>query len=336
LAPPTKLGQFPPFKVEAFGGANYALSADGQRLAYVSTFPKLALHVMSVIDGSEVSAVDLDGNLGTPTLIGFLTQDRVLVRWVKGFDYGLEVEDLRTKRFGRRVNLPDHDAAPANGAISPDGRMFATAIRETKNERGKGFVTRSYVALHNLTETVGPRKFPINSLDPRWAIKPAGLAFSPDGTKLAALFVQDGNAFVAMWNVRTGAALRDVTPQGTFKALDQLRTAPVTGRAASGAAPSLDWLPGGNALLVAGTSVIDVGNSAVLADLGVENVFDQALVGDGGLQLGFTDGATFGKPAGIVSITLDPKQLPATKPAAPGAAAAPRKAPPAAGAAPPR
>jgi hypothetical protein len=313
-APPKQVGEHT-FKVDAFAGPNYAVSADGQRLLRIATFPKLSVRALSAADGSEVGAVELDAALGEPTILGFLGAggDRFVIRWEGKFGkYGLEVWDLKNpKRFARRVDLPDHEPAAANVAISPDGRLFATAVRAkpggSRNPRGG----QSQLALYSMTD-VSARRLPIQALDPQWSIEPAGIAFSPDGSKVAALFAKDGNALVVAWNAKTGKVVFDKPLPFVVEPLAQLSGAAV-GRAAFGAAPSIDWMPGGNAWLVAGASVVDATTGQVLGDLAGKDVFAQAVVGDRFVHLAFRQNL---RPGGLAVLTLDAKTFPPAKPPA--------------------
>lgn len=303
------------FAFEVAGVPNYAISADGQRLARVSEFPKLALRVTSA-DGKEVSSVDLDSKNGTPRLLAFLSADRVLVRWENNGLFGLEIEDLKTHKHGKQLSLPEHDSAASSNAISPDGRLFATAVRSP----GKPVT----VVVHNLLD--GARKqLVVKSLDPRWAIRPAGLAFSGDGNKLAALFVQSGAAVVAAWNPRSGASLPDLTVSTAVQPLKPLPGSGEAGNAGGGVpgpagANSLAWLGNGSALLACGSALVGAANGGAVADFGVPDAFGQSVVSENAVRVWYCEAQ---RPAGVLTITLAPKSLPAAGGASRAATPAP-------------
>jgi hypothetical protein len=289
--PPKRIGQVKS-RSETFNRPNYALSTDGQRLLRIATFPKLSAREVSVADGKELNFVELGAPLSTPVLLGYLSADRFLIRWEQGPTHGLEVWDLKTKRHGRQIVLTTHDPSPGNEGISPDGKLFAS-------------VTKGQLMLYGLTEGGQPRRLPIKALDPRWAIiRPAGIAFSADSLKVAALFVHEGDALVVAWNVRSGKVLYDRVVPGAMEPVMPLR--------GGAKAPSLDWLAGGGAWLVCGTAVIDATSGQLIADLTADKVFDQGVAGDSVIHLGYKDQA--GVPAGVAVVTLDAQRLPSTKP----------------------
>ena len=182
--------------------SSYGLSADGQRLLRVASFPKLSVKAVAVADGRELASVDLNEKLGTPTVLGILAADRVLVRWEKFGKYGSEIVDLKLRRVVRQIDLPEHDPSAGNEGVSADGRYFATTARG----KIRGELVNQLV-LHSTFEGGVPRRFAIEALGGRPTIKTAGIAFSPDGTKVAALFTEAGNAVVVAWSVKTGKPL---------------------------------------------------------------------------------------------------------------------------------
>jgi hypothetical protein len=295
---------------------SYALSADGQRIARIADFPKLSVRVATVADSKETAVVELDGNLGRPTLLGFTAPDRVLVRWEKGNVFGLEVEDLRTHKHGRRVELPDHDPSPSSWAISPDGRFFAYAA----STPGK-----NAISLASLFEGGRPRQLPVNAIDPKLGIRPSGLAFSADGGKLSALYVQGASAVIASWNARSGPALPEVTISAAVQSLEAL---PGAGAAAHGAfargGPNSLSYVGNGALLIGGSLLISVADGKPLVELGITSPFAQMVASDSSVFVAVRDGA---KPVGLLTVAFDPKHIPATPGrAAPAAAPAPKPA----------
>jgi hypothetical protein len=267
-------------------------------LARISEFPKLSARASSIPDGKELGSVDLDSSLGTPTLLGFMSPDRLLVRWEKG-QFGLEVEDTRAHKHARRIELPGYDPSPANWAISADGRFFATGSRVD----GKHVVT-----VYPLYEGRG-RQLAVNSLDPNKEIRPSGLAFSADGNRLSALFVQGGSALVASWNARTGATLPDVTITAVVQPLETPPAGPAGAAAPNNGTPNSLSYVGNAALLVGGTLLVSAADGQPLAELGITGAFAQGVVNDSTVYVAFRDGP---RPVGLLTIAFDPKRLPAT------------------------
>jgi hypothetical protein len=306
------------FKVEPALRPSYALSPDGQRLVRVTSFPKLAAKVVSVADGRELSSVDLNSTFGTPTTLALLPTERIVVRWERNGVFGLEAIDLRTRKSVRTIDLPEHNPAPGNEAFSPDGRFFATGTRQ----RVRGELVNQ-VVMHAFADAVQPKRLPVEGIDPRWSIEPAGIAFTPDGAKVAALFAKDGNGLVISWNAKTGKPLSKagVVVPGVVNPLQPITQ--VGGHRPFGGAPlarSLSWLgAGGTAWLVAGSQVIDATDGRQIGDLAAGgNAFDQTSGADNVVYLPFKDVTG---PAGLAVLKLDPKALPAGVAAGPSAAA---------------
>jgi hypothetical protein len=294
---------------------SYALSVDGQRLARIAEFPKLSVRVTSVAENKEVGVVELDSKFGRPMLLGFIAPDRILVRWESGSQFGLEVEDLRTHKHGRRVDLPDYDPSPASWAISPDGRFFAYVMRT---------FGKSVISFNSLFEGGRPRQLPVNSIDPKLGIRPSGLAFSADSGKLSALYVQGASALVASWNLRGGPPLPDATisvPVQSLEPLPGAAAAAVRGAFARGNPNSLSYV-GNGALLIGGSLLIAAADGKPLVELGIPSAFAQMVASDSSVFVAFRDGST---PVGVLTVAFDPKQISST----PGRAApaAPKPAP---------
>jgi hypothetical protein len=214
-------------------------------------------------------------------------------------------------------------------AISPDGRLFATAAREVV--RGK---SSSQIVLQSLLEGGTVRKLPLDALDELWSIRPAGIAFTPDSAKVAALFARDGNGIIFGWSLRTTGKpfpKKGLVVPGIVQPLQPLNPpGHRVGFMAAGAGPaggsarSLSWLAAGNALLVGGSQVIDAGDGHLIGELGATTAaIDQSPGGDNVVYLPFKDNRA--TVAGVAVVQLDPKMLPGgtapagptTKPAAP-------------------
>ena len=136
-------------------------------------------------------------------------------------------------------------------------------------------------------------------------MQPAGLAFSPDKTRLAALFVDSqGRAVVVCWPMGSGKALPEhVVPEK----LDPPR-------AGIGRARAIDWVAEGRALLVGGRLIMSPDTGDVLATLDAGNVRGQAVTGDSTVHLAYGDTQL----QGMAVIPLDESKLP-PKPTGPGA-----------------
>jgi prepilin-type processing-associated H-X9-DG protein len=289
----------------------YALSPDGKAVVRLESFPNLRAVVHSLESKSDQTAIDLDDRFGEPTLVGFLSNDRFVVRWQKMGNFGVEVWDAKSGRRGRQTDLFQVQPQPSPGseALSPDGRTYA--IVDENNVAGSRPPPRGaapmgqrqlQVVLYDVVAGGQPRRFQVPQLN-AMGVQPAGLAFSPDRTRLAALFVDaQGRAVVMQWNMANGKSLPEhVVPEK----LD-------VPRAGFGRARALDWVAGGRGLLVAGRTLMNPESGAVLATLDAGKVLGQAVTNETTVHLGYGDMVRL---QGVAVVPLDESKLPA-KPAA--------------------
>ena len=289
----------------------YALSADGKSIVRLVSFPNLRAIVYSVESKSDVTTVDLDDRFGEPTLVGFLGAERFVIRWGKGFNFGVEVWDAKTGKRGRQTDLFQVQPQPSPGseAVSADGRTYAIvdendAAGSRAPARGAAPVGQRQlqVVLYDLVAGGQPRRFQVPQLN-AMGVQPAGLAFSPDKTRLAALFVDSqGRAVVMQWNMANGKPLPDhVVPEKCDPP-----------RAGFGRARALDWVAGGRGLLVAGRTLMAADSGAVLATLDAGKVHGQAVTNETTVHLAYGDAMQL---QGVAVVPLDESKFPA-KPAA--------------------
>jgi hypothetical protein len=258
----------------------------------------LSARVSSIPDGKELGSVDLDSNLGTPTLLGFMSPDRLLVRWEKGGQFGLEVEDVRTHKHGRRIELPEYDPSPANWALSADGRFFATGSRVA----GKQVVT-----VYSLYEGTRGRQLAVNALDPKSGNSPIRHGVL-GGREQALHVVRAGrHGLVASWNARTGATLPDMTITAVVQPLEPPPAGPAGAAAPNGGPPNSLSYVGNGALLVGGTLLVSAADGQPLAELGIAGAFAQGVVNESTVYVAYHDGP---RPVGLLTVAFDPKRLP--------------------------
>lgn len=290
--PPARKGEPALFKVDASSRPNYAVAPDGGRFVRIGTFPRLSARVRTPGSSRDTAVLDLDRAAGAPSLLGFLDDDRFLVRWEKGALDGLEVLNAKTGRSMRRVELANHEPSAPNEAVSPDGKWFAHAVREGG---------ANLVVLHPLTGGK-PRKLALTALDAQWPIRPAGIAFSPDGAKIAALFVHQGEGLIVVWQVLRagGKASGEIIVPVPVQAIQAPNGQP---------ARSLDWVAGGKALLVCGTVILDAVGGELLAELGATDVVSQSVGEGNAFRVVSAKGNDRAGAVALVVVDLDPAQL---------------------------
>jgi ribosomal protein S27E len=281
------------FARDAGADTSYALSPDGAYLARLVRFPKLGIRIWSARDSRETRSLLLNEALGTPTLYGFLNPEKLGVIWTKSLE-GMEIWDVTTGRVARQTPFQAYDRTVNNGVLNPDGREYAFTS-------AKVFRGTPQVALFNLYAPVNSKwRFheilDVNTADVN---SPAGLAFSPDGKKLAALFARQGAGFVICWRVA------DVKPVGEYE---------IAVPAAGGAQErGLEWVHNGSAWLIMGNTLVDAGDGKVLGQLNAPPTIRQWTIGPDAVALMYSEEAK----TGLAVAKLDPARFggsgPATK-----------------------
>ena len=278
---------------QQFKGAtgSYTVSSDGKLIGRLVSFPKLRASVWSVEKNADVQNFDLNEAFGQPALVGFLGSDRLAVRWEKGAQHGIEVYNLKVGQRGRQIELADTMPGPGGEAISPDGRLYAVLGR---------FKGNTQLQIYDTVTGGQPRRFAAPSLNNRLELQPAGVAFSPDRSRVAALFEQGGRAVVIVWAMINGKVSGELVVPGQIQP-------PLDSRARK--LRSLDWVAGGKALVVGGSVVMSADTGSLVTTLDTGKVKGQAVTGD--LTIHLAHGAE-GVIEGVTAVTLDATKLPSS------------------------
>ena len=147
---------------------------------------------LQVPKGFGVSASPRTRGAITPELLGALPAHRFLVRWSGGNETVLQVYSIESPDSNPAVTVHLQQAlAPGVYAVDEDGNSFATATGEPDS---------AVLAVCSLND---PARKPVFLAVPnvadlsqwRWA----GIGFSPDGTKVAALLERETEGIVRSW-----------------------------------------------------------------------------------------------------------------------------------------
>jgi hypothetical protein len=248
------------FEVESGVSQHYCLSANGDTLARLVSFPKMAVQLWNVPTNKETKVVPLDPARGVPELLGFGWNDSLVILWNKRNLPDIEVVTTKaaTPQTVAFLRLKTFDLSPCNPAISTDGRQLAVAA--FLNEKGG-------IDLWDLTTT---RKSELKTLWvplSKWA-PPTGMVYGPGGTTMASYFEVSGKG--VMYNFRVGdASLLHEHPY---------RTLPYPAGAASEfSGRTLEYVDA-NTWLLLGRALIDAESGKVLGDLQIENPHAQRVV----------------------------------------------------------
>lgn len=156
-------------------------------------------------------------------------------------------------------------------AVSADGNRFAIAEREAE---------RTFITVRSLTDaTSPPMLFPASEPQQRGRQDCTGIAFSPDGTKIAALMEQKTDGLIHSWLIAGERPLADGACKvpSADEMLGQLK-----GRA-------FDWVTDGK-WLVHGRSMVDAGTGTVFGTLTDQVVTAQQMADDHTAYLNYLGG----------------------------------------------
>jgi predicted Zn finger-like uncharacterized protein len=245
------------FRLDPGGDSRYVVSPGGDLLARVVTWPKPGVQVWTTADNKPGRTVDFDDPTVAARVLCFRSADEVLVQRTAGDLCGIQVYNVRTGvRNPRLLRVP---MIIENGfALSPNGLTLAIAAKVDGTPQ---------VQLIELSSG-RTRKLAI-PLAPQWPLTPAGLAFSPDSSRIGIVFEQDGNVLAVAWNVASTlktqehvypAGMLSIPPRTQFK-----------GRA-------MDWLDDASTWVLFGSVLVDVPSGQSLGSLGVAGVLNQRVV----------------------------------------------------------
>jgi hypothetical protein len=206
-----------------------ALSPDGQLLAGKVDF-KDTVGVLSIATKRPVAQVEL--GRGTPDVFDFLGPDRLVVGSSR--EKVLEVWDIKAGRKLHEIPTPT-PFDPRSPAISPGSHYLAVASKDDSMLRVYDLQTGQVAGEETLPK------------DGAFGQDAQGMAFSPDGAELAAVFESFGKVRILCWKVADGSVAADTgfDDKGGIK------------RQFGYEGPAIQWIPGLDAWLVFGEAVID-------------------------------------------------------------------------------
>jgi WD40 repeat protein len=211
-----------------------ALSPDGRFLvAQAFTQPRKTV-IWSVTDARQVGAIAEDAAAGPPQVVDFVGPNSVLI--TAPYYKRIEIWDFQTGAKVRDLPTADGWSWEKDAFAMSPGRRYAAL----------GYDAQHCVRVYNLTTGALDGQIDLPTDGPN---NPdiAGLAFSPDGTSLAALArVGDAQRILA-WDTKTGEAQHD----HAFPGKDAF------GGTVTHDGPRLQWLPDGAGWLVLDQAIVE-------------------------------------------------------------------------------
>ena len=253
----------------------YAITEDGAALLRLTNAaaPKVEILPFRGPGGSVTLATPpdfarADAALVTPELLGTTPGRHFLIRWASGDLTVIQLYDFNSAG-GPKLSLKlGQNDWPAVYAISPDGSRFAAPEREAD---------RTFIAVRSLTNSAAaPMLFPASASAEKARQEPTGISFSPDGSRMAALFERGTDGTVSAWTVADELRLSE----GVCKvpSADEM-LGQVKGRA-------FDWIAGGK-WLVHGRTLMDATTGAISGSLTDQVVTAQQMADDHTVYLSY-------------------------------------------------
>lgn len=248
----------------------YAIAEDGSALLRLTNSATPKVEVLPFRGAGSTVSLSLppdfpkssDAVPANPELLGALPGRRFLVRWTSGDQSGLQVYDFQSSTGKPPLSLKlGQSDWPNVFGVSPDGNTFAIAEREAE---------RTYIVARSLSgATIPPKLFDTADPQDKTQRDCAGIAFSPDGSRLAVLMEHGTDGLVRCWQV---AGEHEVA-SGTCKvpSADEL-LGQLKGR-------SFDWVTNGK-WLVHGRSMLDAATGAPFGTLTDQVVTAQQMADD--------------------------------------------------------
>jgi hypothetical protein len=262
--------------------AGFILSPDGRLLARLANFPHTLVQVWSFPDNRIIHTLVLDEKVTSAKLLGFTDDRRLTLLTQQNGTAQLELWNTALESRVREAGTPPVASEVCTGrAISPEGRYFAVATGHLElagRSRGDSPAPPQNVpglAIYPL-DTLIPRNTRFADWDTKYPVAPLGMAFSPDGSRVALLFEQSGTGLISCYH--TDGVYRP-GPEYSFPG------SPVPGR---GNKPfegsAITWLGPADShsglWLLYGQRIIDSATGITLGDLPTTDALEQHVDGN--------------------------------------------------------
>jgi hypothetical protein len=265
------------------------LSTDGQRLAWIATWPRRSVWINSTVTGKNLAKIDLDTSMNSPTLIGFFSPTQMILRGSGPDGPTLQLLDTAQPHDRKSIKLPallgDGNAAWAiNG---PAHRLVLAAKLDVPTLVQFDLST---------AEQIQPA-IPVSEIDPSLATSPSGLCYDASASHIAVLFEHSGSAVVLVYDAAKGSNTAEID-----------RPAPgglIPGATHPGFTANALLSVGPGCWLAYGQGILDDASGNLVAQLMVDHVYDARMLDNDVIELLCNDPAS----APVVLATLDRAKL---------------------------
>jgi hypothetical protein len=248
--------------------ANYQLSSDGTLLARLTDFPFKAAQVYSFADNALLTPpIKLDPRAPTPYLAGYVAPGQLMMFFAgAGVQSSVEIWDVNKVRRIRKIDIPGLHSEAGSYAISQDGKLLAAVSRD---ESGPADAP-GRLEVYNLLSGALTRRITIDELQWNSGIRPSGISFNDQATKIAVLFEHQGQGLFLCWGNANDIPIHQyVYPGGLI---------PQGANIAAFQGPSFGLVDNGNAWMIYGATVFDSATGLQLGDLKIKDVISQRVV----------------------------------------------------------
>jgi hypothetical protein len=280
----------------AGGFANYEINANGSLLARLTDFPFKAVQVYSFTDNALLTPpIKLAANLPPPYLAGFVGADQLLMftpagSGGAGTPPAAEIWDVNRVVRLRKIEIPGLHSEAGSYAISHDGKLLAVVARE---DNGPAADAPGRLDVYNLVTGVRTRHITIDELQWNSTIRPSGVSFNDNASKVAVLFEHQGQGLFLCWVQGNDIPVNQyVYPGGLL---------PQGANIGAFQGPSFALVDDGNAWIIYGATVFDSATGVPLGDLKIKDVISQRAVSRDTLFLLQQDGSK----SNLLEVRLD-------------------------------
>ncbi len=242
---------------------DFQIDSAGRFLARLADFPAFSTQVYSYDSERLLSpSIKIDPKAWPPRLAGFIAKDQLLIMFPTSTPPALEIWDVNKVKRVRRIEIPGMKPEPGNFTIHPNGKWLALLVREDLNGLPTG-----RLEVYDLTKGTLVRRIPIDELQWNGAVKPCGIGFTEDASRIATLFEHQGQGLFLCWGQGSDIPIYHHEYPGGL--------VPEGINVASFVEPSFALMDQGNAWILAGASVFDSRTGRLLGDLGLKNITSQ-------------------------------------------------------------